>query len=517
MEQGAPANKWLVTLAVMIPTFIEILDMTVVNVSLNHIQGSLSAGLDEVTWVLTSYLVSNAIVIPMSGWLASKIGRRRYLVVSIGLFTMSSLLCGAATSLGMLVVFRVFQGIGGGGLQPLSQAILLETFPREEHGTAMAVFGMGIVFAPILGPILGGWITDNWSWRWIFYINVPVGILSVMLTLLFIQDPAYLRNAARRIDYWGIALLVVGIGCLQLVLDRGERLDWMASSFIRRTAILSATCLILFVWHELRTEAPVVDLRVFRDRSFAAGNIIMFSGFFAFFASLVLLPIYVQKLMGYTSWWAGWVLAPGGVASLVMMPVAAKLLQKADARKLLFAGLALNAYALYLMSRFNLEADFFSILWPRVIQGFGLAFFFVPLSTVTVSFIPRERMGNASAVFNLLRNLGGSFGVAVLATQLARRTQFHHHRLSESFAPTWPPLQFSLEKLVPWLEGQFGTGQEQAFQRALGLIYGELNRQAFMKGFNDAFFLDVLFFLIPLPLVFFMRRSGQPAGGLVGH
>lgn len=503
---GSP-NKWLVTLTVMVPTFIEIMDMTVVNVSLNHIQGSLSAGLDEVTWVLTSYLVSNAIVIPMSGWLASRIGRKRYLLLSVALFTASSLLCGAATSLGMLILFRVLQGIGGGGLQPLSQAILLETFPREEHGTAMAVFGMGIVFAPILGPILGGYITDNWSWRWIFYINVPAGILSVLLVLLFIQDPPYLRNQVRKIDYWGIGLLVVGIGSLQLVLDRGERLDWMESAFIRRMSVLSASCLLLFVWQELRTSAPVVDLRVFRDRSFALGNIVMFSGFFAFFASLVLLPIYVQKLMGYTAWWAGWVLAPGGVASLVMMPLAARLLQKVDARKLLFVGLGLNAYALYLMSHFNLDADFFSILWPRVVQGFGLGFFFVPLSTVTVGHIPREKMGNASAVFNLLRNLGGSFGVAVLTTQLARRAQFHHHRLGELFSPTYPPLQHSLENLLPWVQGRFGTGSEAGLQKALALLYGELNRQAFMKAFNDAFYLDVLFFLIPLPIAFLIRKT----------
>ena len=517
MDQRAPANKWLVTLTVMIPTFIEILDMTVVNVSLNHIQGSLNAGLDEVTWVLTSYLVSNAIVIPMSGWLASRIGRRRYLLISISLFTVSSLLCGSATSLEMLLLFRVLQGIGGGGLQPLSNAILLETFPREQHGTAMAVFGMGIVFAPILGPILGGWITDNWNWRWIFYINGPVGILSVMLVLLFIKDPAYLRNTIRKIDYWGIALLVVGIGSLQLVLDRGERLDWMASPFIQRMSVLSAACLISFIWQELRTAAPVVDLRVFRDRSFALGNIVMFCGFFAFFASLVLLPVYVQKLMGYTSWWAGWVLAPGGVASLFMMPIAGKLLQKTDARKLLFVGLSLNAYALVLMSHFNLEADFSSILWPRVIQGLGLGFFFVPLSTITVGFIPRERMGNATAVFNLLRNLGGSFGVALLTTQLARRAQFHHHRLAELFSPTYPPFQFSLDRLVPWMQGQFGTGQEQGLQKAMGMIYGELNRQAFMKAFNDCFFLDVLFFLIPLPLVFIMRRAGRGVEGPMGH
>ncbi len=506
-------NKWLVAVTVMIPTFIEILDMTVVNVSLTHIQGSLSAGLDEVTWVLTSYMVSNAIVIPMSGWLAARFGRRRYLLFSVGLFTASSFACGSATSLGMLLLFRVFQGVGGGGLQPLSNAILLETFPPEEHGKAMAMFGMGVVFAPILGPILGGWITDNWTWRWIFYINIPVGVLSMFMIMLFIEDPPYLRDRGSRIDVLGIALLIVGLGCLQLVLDRGERLDWFASPFIRNTAVLSASALVLFVMTELRRPNPVVDLRVFRDRSFALGNLVLFLGFFAFFASLVLLPVYVQKLMGYTPWWAGWVLAPGGVSSLVMMPITARLLQKVDGRRLLFVGLAINAYALHLMSRFSLEADFMTILWPRVVQGFGLALFFVPVATLSVTSIPKEKMGNATGVFNLLRNLGGSFGVAVLTTELARRTQFHHFRLTEHLTPYDLPFQQALERMRGWLALHGGMGH--GFGQALGLVYGELNRQAYMLAFNDAFYLDAFFFVVPVFLVFLMRKADPDAAGPV--
>ncbi|MGW8320286.1 MAG: DHA2 family efflux MFS transporter permease subunit [Thermodesulfobacteriota bacterium] len=510
-------NKWLVAFAVMIPTFIEILDMTVVNVSLNHIQGDLSAGLDEVTWVLTSYLVSNAIVIPMSGWLASLIGRRRYLLLSIGLFTASSFACGSATSLGMLVVFRVFQGIGGGGLQPLSNAILLETFPQEEHGTAMAIFGMGIVLAPIVGPVLGGWITDNWTWRWIFYINVPIGALSLALTQLFIHDPPYLRKKGRRIDYWGIGFLVVGLGCLQIVLDKGERLDWFASPFIQRLSLISASALILFVVTELRKSEPVVDLSVFRQRSFAAGNLIMFLGFFAFFASIVLLPIYVQKLMGYNAWWAGWVLAPGGVASFMMMPLAARLMKKMDARKILFAGLAINAYSLHLMSRFSLSADFGSIVWPRFVQGIGLALFFVPVATLTVGRIPKEKMGNASAVFNLVRNLGGSFGVSVMTTQLARRAQFHHFRLTEHLTPYDPQFQEAIPRMMGWLDSQSGMGQASGPGPALGLLYGELNRQASMLAFNDAFFLDSLFFVVAFLLVLLIRKGKPNAGPVDMH
>ncbi len=514
MGSNPAPNKWLVAVTVMIPTFIEILDMTVVNVSLNHIQGSLSAGLDEVTWVLTSYLVSNAIVIPMSGWLASRIGRRRYLFLSIGLFTLSSFACGAATSLGMLVLFRVFQGIGGGGLQPLSNAILLETFPPEEHGKAMAIFGMGIVLAPILGPILGGWITDNWTWRWVFYINIPVGIVSIIMTMFFIKDPPYLRKGGTKIDYAGIALLVVGIGCLQFVLDRGERLDWFASPFIRNLAVLSAGALILFVWAELRHPSPIVDLRVYGDATFALGNVIMFLGFFAFFASLVLLPIYVQKLMGYTPLWAGWVLGPGGVASLLAMPFTARIMQRTDPRHLLFLGLAINAYALYLMSGFNLEADFDSILWPRLVQGVGLGLFFVPVATLTVGPVPKEKMGNASAVFNLVRNLGGSFGVALMTTQLARRSQVHHHHLAEQMTPYDPQLQEALQGMRGWLDLYAGMGQEHGIGQSLGLMYAELKRQAFMLAFNDVFFLDMFFFILPLFLVYLMGRS-DPKGGPV--
>jgi len=497
-------NKWLVALTVMVPTFIEILDMTIVNVSLKHIQGDLSAGLDEVTWVLTSYLVSNAIVIPMSGWLATRIGRRRYLLISIGLFAASSFACGSATSLGMLVVFRILQGMGGGGLQPVSNAILLETFPKEEHGTAMAIFGMGIVLAPIVGPILGGYITDNWTWRWIFYINVPIGILSIALTQFFIHDPAYLRKKDRTIDYWGIGLLIVGLGCLQIVLDKGERLDWFASPFIQRLSVISASALILFVVTELRKAEPIVDLRVFRERSFASGNTIMFLGFFAFFASIVLLPIYVQNLMGYTAWWAGWVLAPGGV-------------QKTDSRNLLFVGLAINVYALHLMSRFSLEADFGSIVWPRFVQGIGLAFFFVPLATLTVGRIPKEKMGNASAIFNLLRNLGGSFGVSVMTTQLARRSQFHHFRLTEHLTPYDFTLQETIPRMMRWLDLHAGTGKGHGAEQAFGLVYGELNRQALMLAFNDAFYLDSLFFVVALLLVFLIRKVGPDAGPPAVH
>ena len=316
IETAPRVNKWVVALSVMLPTFIEVMDTSVVNVSLPHIQGSMNAGVDEVTWVLTSYLVSNAIIIPMTGWLASVFGRKRYLIFSILLFTASSLLCGAAPSLNILIIARIMQGLGGGGLQPLSNAILLETFPMRERGMAMAVYGMGVVMAPIIGPVVGGWITDEWSWRWVFYINLPAGILAVLMATLFIHDPAYIKRKVFRIDSWGLILLTLGIGALQIVLDRGERLDWLQSNFILVLSIVAALALAIFIFVELTAEHPVVDLRVFKNIIFSAGSLIMFLGFFSLFGSFLLLPLYTQELMGYTALWAGLVLGSGRLGQL---------------------------------------------------------------------------------------------------------------------------------------------------------------------------------------------------------
>lgn len=500
-------NKWLVALAVILPTFIEVMDTSVVNVSLPHIQGSLSAGVDEVTWVLTSYLVSNAIIIPITGWLASVFGRKRYLIFSITLFTLSSLACAAAPSLTVLVIARVFQGLGGGGLQPLSQAILLEAFPVVEHGVAMAVFGMGVVFAPILGPVVGGWITDNWSWRWVFYINLPVGALAIFLAILLIHDPPYIRRAKLHIDKWGLFLITVGLGCLQIVLDKGEREDWFDSQLIIILTIIAVVALIMFVIVELRIEHPVVNLRVFRDRTFATGNVIMFMGFFCLFGGLVMLPLYAQTLMDYTALWAGLVLGPGGVASLMVMPVAGILMKKGvKPRLLLGVGLSIMAYSLWLMSRFNLQADFMSVAWPRIVQGFGMGLFFVPLSASTYISIPREGMGNASGIFNLLRNLGGSFGVAVSATLVAQRSQFHQNFLVENVTPYSTQLQVYAQRLMEALPA--GTDST----KLLAAIYQELLRQANMLAYNDVFWLFGWFTAVLVPLTFLMR---QPKRGAV--
>ena len=509
-EDRPAVNKWVVALVVMLPTFIEVMDTSVVNVSMPHIQGSLSAGVDEVTWVLTSYLVANAIIIPITGWLAGHFGRKRYLIFSIMMFTCASILCAAAPSLKVLILARVLQGLGGGGLQPLSQAILLETFPRREHGMAMAVFGMGVVMAPIVGPVLGGWITDQWSWRWVFYINIPAGILAVLLTIFFISDPAYIKKQIFRIDRWGLFLLALGLGALQIVLDRGERLDWLESNFIVVLSIVAVLALVFFIIVELRAEHPVVDLRVFKDSAFSAGTAIMFLGFFCLFGSFVLLPLYAQELMGYTALWAGLILGPGGFSSFIVMPIAGALMKKGGKPWIiLLVGLVITSYALFMMSRYNLQGDFYSIALPRLIQGIGLGMFFVPLSAAAYVNMPVEKIGNASGVFNLLRNLGGSFGVAVSSTILAQRAQVHQTFLSENITPYNPAFRNAYRHAVGFLQ----TNNMPASPKGgLAFIYGEITRQASMLSFNDTFYVLGVATAVMIPLTLFLRK-GSSGGG----
>jgi DHA2 family multidrug resistance protein len=506
-------NKWIVALTVMLPTLIEIVDTSVVNVALDHIRGSLSSGIDESTWTITSYLVSNAIIIPMTGWLSRVFGRKRYLIFSIMLFTVSSFLCGSAWSLQSLVFFRILQGIGGGALQPLSQSILLETFLPRQHGMAMAIFGVGIMFGPIIGPLLGGWITDNWSWHWIFYINVPIGIISILMTMFFITDPPYMKRMKMKIDYWGLAFLAIGLGCLQIVLDKGEREDWFQSGFIVTLGIISATSLILFIIVEMFAEHPIVNLKAFKSISFSTGNIVMFFGFFNLFASIVLLPIYLQTLMGYTATLAGLVLGPGGIATMVTLIIAGRLINKVNPKGILAFGIIVCAYATYLMSQFNLYADFYTVSWPRIVLGVGMGFFFIPLTTLTMSGIKKEDMGNATAIFNLLRNLGGSFGVAFVTTMLSRRAQFHQFRLVEYLTPFDTAYQMASHQSAQVLQYRGFEGSLSEYG-SLATIYRQLMRQASMMSFNDVFYLTSIIMVCILPLVLLMKkgRGGAPSG-----
>ena len=499
-------NKWLVALTVMIPTLMVIVDTSVVNVSLDHIRGSLSAGIDEATWSITSYLAANAVIIPMTGWLSRLFGRKRYLVSSVALFTVSSLLCGLAWSIQSLIVFRVLQGLAGGALQPLSQSILLETFPVYQHGMAMAIFGIGIMFGPIIGPVLGGWITDSWSWHWIFFVNVPFGIVSIFMTIFFIFDPPYMKKTKMKIDYWGLILLTVGVGCLQLILDRGQREDWFSSEPITWMTVTCIVALVFFILVERTVKEPIVDLKIFKDATFVLGNVILFFVVMNLFGSIVMLPIYLQTLMGYTATLSGFVLGPGGVANLLFMPIVGQLVSRGNPKWLILFGILVTAYATYQMSRFNMQVDFNAVLWPRVMLGIGVAFVFIPLTTISLSHIRKEEMGNASAVFNLLRNLGGSFGVALSATILARQAQVHQAHLTEHLTPFDPAYVLSAQQSARTLLEK-GIEASQAAQGGMGLIYQRLIREAAMLSFNDVFYLLTVLMLLTVPLVFFMRRT----------
>jgi DHA2 family multidrug resistance protein len=515
-DQHRQVNRWIIAISVMSATFLEVLDTTVVNVSLPHIAGSLSATIDEATWVLTSYLVANAIILPMTGWLASRLGRKRLLMASVVGFTTASAFCGLAPTLGSLIVFRIIQGATGGALQPLSQAVLLEAFPPHERGKAMGFWGLGIVVAPILGPVLGGWLTDSYSWRWVFYINIPVGIAAIVMTKLFIFDPSYIRQEERSIDYWGIGMLAVGIGALQIVLDKGQQEDWFSSTLIRSLAIVSAVTLVTLIVHELRAKEPIVDLRVFKVRSYAVGVFLMTVVGFVLYGSLVLLPIMLQTLLGYPSLQAGIAMAPRGMGSFVLMPLTGMLTGLVDPRKLLAFGLAVGGGTLLWLSGLNLQAGYWDIFWPQLLQGAGMALLFVPLTTVAMDAIPRERMGNATSLFNLMRNIGGSIGIAVTGTMSERGRQVSESLLGSHVTAYDPASQTLFAQLRA---GYIGSGSDgvTATSRAYAALHGIIQRQAAMVSFVGLFqLLGIIFFLL-LPLVLLMKRPRGRAAATGAH
>ena len=520
MTQGTQqtVNKWLITIAVMLPTIMEIVDTSVANVALPHMQGSLNAGTDEVTWVLTSYLVSNAVVLPMTGWLARTFGRKRFLITCISLFTLASLLCGLSPNLATLIFFRILQGAAGGALIPTSQAIMMETFPPHQQGMAMAIFGIGAMFGPIIGPALGGWITDNMNWRWIFYINLPIGIVAVIMATFFIFDPPYLQRRVKgmAIDYWGLSLLVVGLGALQVVLDKGQQDDWFNSPFIVSFAAVSAASLLLLVYVELKHEHPIVNLRLFRNVSFAAGNLLIFIVGFCLYSSIMLIPLFLQTLMGYTATRAGMVLAPGGVATLVTMPFVGAMIQRYDGRRVVFCGLVIGAVAMFLMRGFTLEASYWAFVWPRVVLGVGLAMIFVPLTTLTLATIDRMEMGNATGIYNLLRNTGGSVGIAIAATMLSRYGQFYQNTLVADVTPYSPVTQ----QRVAALKGAFvarGIDGATADRKALAALYGMVQRQSGILAYNRIFFIVGFAFLLVIPLLLIIKKPRHLSGPPGGH
>jgi len=498
-------NPWIVTIAVMLATFMEVLDTTVVNVSIPHISGNLSATYEEGTWVVTSYLVANAIILPLSGWLANYFGRRRMLLFCVAGFSLASLLCGMATSLSQLIIFRVFQGLAGGGLQPLAQAILFETFPKEKHGQAMAAYGLGIIVAPIIGPTLGGWITDNYTWRWIFYLNIPVGIFSMAMMMRFVHDPPYLkRDRDASVDLWGICLLAIGLGSLQIMLDTGQRKDWFGSRDIRIETFLCLFGLLIFVFRELTIDHPIVDLRSLKDRSFAVGVGLMSAVGFCLYASLVLLPQYLETLLNYPSMQAGLALSPRGLGSFCLTFIVGAIAARVDVRKLLVAGFAVGAFTMFRFSGLNLNAGYWDIFWPQVMQGGAMACMFIPLAAAAMSHVPREKMGNATSIFNLMRNIGGSVGIAVMTTLLARRQQFHQNRIVEHLLPGQPYVSGLLQQFTGFFLMK-GSDPATASRRAMGALYGIVREQAAMLSFVEAFKVMGLVFLVMIPMVTLLK------------
>jgi DHA2 family multidrug resistance protein len=508
-------NPWLIAVSVMFATFMEVLDTTVVNVSLPHIAGNLSATIDEATWALTSYLVANAIILPMTGWLAQTFGRKRLIMMAVVGFTASSFLCGLAPNLESLIVFRIIQGATGGVMQPLSQAVLLEAFPPQDRGKAMGFWGLGIVVAPILGPVLGGWLTDTYSWRWVFYINVPVGITSIIMTKLYIFDPPYLRAGTRSIDYWGIGMLTVGIGTLQFVLDKGQQDDWFESTVILTLAVVSAVALISLIVHQLTTDEPIVDLRIFRVRSYAVGVFLMTIVGFAMYGSMVLLPVMLQTLLGYPPMQAGIAMSPRGVGSFFMMPLTGLLVGRIDPRKLLSIGLLVGGGTMVWLSLINLQAGYWDVFWPQIIQGMGMSLLFVPLTTIAMDQIPREKMGYATSMFSLMRNIGGSIGIAMTSTLLSRHTQ----ATTLIYGSNVTALDPTSQTMFAQMRGAFmaaGNDVTTATQRAYAAMYGMVMQQASMVSFVGLFQLLGIVFFAVLPLVLLMKRPRAGTGSAAG-
>ncbi len=518
-EVWRPAvNPWIIAVVVTLATFMEVLDTSIANVALPHIAGGLSAGQDESTWILTSYLVSNAIVLPLSGWLSSIMGRKNFYMSCVALFTISSFMCGLAPNLVTLIICRVLQGAGGGGLQPSEQAILADTFPPAKRGMAFAVYGMAVVTAPAIGPTLGGWITDNFTWRWIFFINIPVGILSILLTSRLIQDPPYSKRrklSETHIDFVGLGFVALGLGALQIVLDKGQRDDWFESNFILTLALIAAASLIFVIIWEWNHKDPIIDLHLFRDRTFGVSNLLMFMLGFALLGSTLLLPLFSQTLLGYTAEQAGLALMPGGFVIILLLPLVGFLLSKYSPRWLLLLGLVILSFSLFNMTRFDLQLDFRSLVMARVIQAAGMAFLFVPINTAAYAFLPREKNNAASGLMNLGRNIGGSVGISVVTTLLDRRTQVHSTNLSSHLSASNPALRAAIAGASAAARAHGASGAS-ATQQAYALIQGMVQGQATMLAYLDCFRLLGIAILLMVPTVFLIKKS-RPGGTIAVH
>ena len=521
-------NPWIIALTVTLATFMEVLDTSIANVALPHIAGSLGASEDEATWVLTSYLVANAVILPASAYLTTFIGRKRFYMICVVLFGVSSALCGLAPSLPLLIFFRVLQGMGGGGLQPSEQSILADTFAPEKRGQAFALYGFAVVCAPAIGPTLGGWITDNMSWRWCFYINVPVAILSLFLTSRIIEDPPHLKEQVKQnrkkglnLDYFGFGLLALGFGSLEFVMDKGQENDWFGSHLITLFAVLAVASLVtLFFWEMTqirRNHRPILDLTLFRNRNFAVSFTLMFTLGVVLFATTVMIPQFVQTLLGYTAEQAGLVISPGGLAVMAMMPIVGFLVSRVDPRWMIIFGFSMCSAALFTMLTLDLEVSYSYIAWLRVFQAAGLAFLFIPINTLSYNGIPMTKNNDVSGLTNLARNIGGSLGTAFFVTMLARRTQFHQSRLGSGITPSDAKLQGALDRMGHYLmHGGRAATLAQGKALAQGNLYGQLVRQSAMLGYLDVIKILAVIMICLIPLVFLMKRPARGAG-MRGH
>jgi MFS transporter, DHA2 family, multidrug resistance protein len=524
-QQGAfPGNRWIIALVVTLATFMELLDTSIANVSLPHIAGGLGTSYDEATWVLTSYLVSNAIVLPMSAWLSRVFGRKTYYMMCVGLFTATSFLCGLAPSLSILLLARVLQGVGGGGLAPVEQAILVDTFPPEERASAFGLYSMAIVIAPAIGPPLGGWITDNFSWRWVFFINIPIGIISLILSSRLVKDPPAFTaevQAARRsgklhIDHIGIALIALGLGCLEVVLDRGQEDDWFGSHLITTFFIIATVALTLAIWWEWRNRDPVVELRLLRDRNFGIACAMFFLFGFLIFGSTALIPEMLQSIYGYDATSAGLVLMPGALVAASMAPIVARLVRKISPKTLAAFAFITLAASMWHFANLNLATSYRVESWARVYQGFALAFLFIPVSQIAYSYLPSDKNNKASSIMNLFRNLGGDFGISFVTTMLARREQFHQHVLVSHLSAADAPVQGMISSLGSYLANQ-GVSTADGVKQAYGVMANVMSQQAAMLSFLDCFWMLGFVAIIGLPLALMVKRFAAAKAPVGAH
>lgn len=507
-------NPWLIALAVILPAFMEVIDTSIAAVCIPYIAGSVSASNDQATWVLTFYLLSNAVVLPASAWFSLRFGRKRFLITSIIIFTIASFFCGAANSLIIILVARLIQGAGGGALQPLSQAILTESFPPEKRGMAMGLFGLGVVVAPILGPTLGGWLTDTYSWRWAFYINIPVGVLAVFLISRFIEDPPYIANAKPgKLDGVGFGFLALWLGAMQIVLDRGQQDDWFGSTTIRWLTGTMIVCFIAFIITQLTREKPLVDLTIFKNRNFALGCVLIFMFGAAIYGAVTILPLFYQTLMGYSAFAAGIAVAPRGLGSIIAMPLVGFLVAKIDARILTSTGFLIFAICSLFWGHITLDISPMSLFWPIVISGFSLGLVFVPLSTVTLGDLPSERVGNGSGLYNLMRNVGGSVGISLVTTLVARNAQVQQVFLAAHLTPYDAAYRSGVQSAASALAA---AGQASAPQKALGLMYSALLGQSELLAFLNNFRWFALMCVLCIAGALFFKKS-QARGPIVAH